>query len=175
MCKTLYQIPGFDDYLIDKHGNVYSSKRNSWNTTGKPKRLKAWKNKGYKYVSLYDSNGNAIKKSVARLILITFIGEAPNGMETCHNNGIKDDNRLINLRWDTKKANSADCIKHQNNYMKPGENHPKAKLNELQVRIILAYLKLDTSFGCHKFLKACFNCSYSTLSDIKYKRTWRHL
>jgi hypothetical protein len=41
-----------------------------------------------------------------------FVGPAPEGMEGCHYNGDPTDNRLENLRWDTRKANVADAIRH---------------------------------------------------------------
>lgn len=47
-----------------------------------------------------------------QIILETFIGLCPKGMETCHNNGIKMDNRLKNLRWDTRKSNGIDRRNH---------------------------------------------------------------
>lgn len=42
------------------------------------------------------------------LVLEAFVGPKPVGMQCCHNNGIPDDNRLINLRWDTPKNNIHD-------------------------------------------------------------------
>lgn len=43
---------------------------------------------------------------VHRLVLEAFVGPRPPGMEVCHNNGHKADNRPDNLRWDTKSANN---------------------------------------------------------------------
>lgn len=45
---------------------------------------------------------------VHRLILETFVGPCPEGMECCHLNGDPQDNRLENLRWDTPTANAKD-------------------------------------------------------------------
>lgn len=60
--------------------------------------------------------------SVHRLVLEAFIGKCPDGMECCHNNGIADDNRLENLRWDTHENNNKDRKLH-GKYPK-GEKHP---------------------------------------------------
>lgn len=49
---------------------------------------------------------------VHRLVLEAFVGSCPPGMECCHNNGDPSDNRLDNLRWDTKKSNRQDRNKH---------------------------------------------------------------
>lgn len=45
---------------------------------------------------------------VHRLVLEAFVGPCPDGLEGCHGNGIPDDNRLDNLRWDTHESNMAD-------------------------------------------------------------------
>lgn len=49
---------------------------------------------------------------VHRLVLLAFVGPAPIGTEACHNNGDPDDNRLANLRWDSRSANVLDRVKH---------------------------------------------------------------
>lgn len=41
-----------------------------------------------------------------------FVGPCPEGMEVCHNNGDCTDNRLENLRYDTKSANMLDRVRH---------------------------------------------------------------
>jgi len=53
---------------------------------------------------------NNIKKTnayVHRLVLEAFVGPCPDGMECCHNDGDRTNNRLENLRWDTHKNNMA--------------------------------------------------------------------
>lgn len=57
-------------------------------------------------------NGKTKREFVHRLVLRAFIGEPPKGLQACHNNGDKMDNRLSNLRWDTAKANVADMIRN---------------------------------------------------------------
>lgn len=49
---------------------------------------------------------------VHRLVLEAFTGQCPVGMEGCHNNGDPADNRLSNLRWDTKSGNQQDAVAH---------------------------------------------------------------
>lgn len=63
-----------------------------------------------------------ISVSVHRLVLEAFVGERPDGMECCHNNGVANDNRLENLRWDTHENNNKDRKLH-GKYLK-GKNHP---------------------------------------------------
>lgn len=45
---------------------------------------------------------------VHRLVLEAFVGPQPEGMECCHNDSDPANNRLENLRWDTRSANHFD-------------------------------------------------------------------
>lgn len=49
---------------------------------------------------------------VHRLVMAAFVGPCPDGMEVCHNNGVPNDNRLTNLRYDTASSNHLDRVKH---------------------------------------------------------------
>lgn len=49
---------------------------------------------------------------VHRLVLEAFVGPCPEGMEACHNNGDRSDNRLENLRWDTHENNTSERAIH---------------------------------------------------------------
>lgn len=51
--------------------------------------------------------------TIHRLVLEAFVGPCPYGMEGCHNNGDRLDNRLDNLRWDTTRANNLDQFVHR--------------------------------------------------------------
>ena len=71
---------------------------------------------------------------VHRLILLAFVGECPEGMEGCHNNGIPYDNRPENLRWDTHFNNNQDRLLHGT--YKTGSDHHMCKFdNDLIKRI----------------------------------------
>lgn len=66
---------------------------------------------GYHRVALVRQCHVAVR-FVHRLVLEAFVGPAPEGMECCHNNGDKADNRLVNLRWGTRSENMYDKIRH---------------------------------------------------------------
>lgn len=56
-----------------------------------------------------DVGGKTIVRSVHQLILETFVGPKPDGMEGCHYpDSDKSNNRLDNLRWDTHGENAKD-------------------------------------------------------------------
>ena len=66
---------------------------------------------GYLKVGL--PGGNAL---VHRLVLTAFVGPCPSGMEGCHNDGDRSNNRLDNLRWDSRKENNLDAVVHRTNW-----------------------------------------------------------
>lgn len=71
---------------------------------------------GYLKVSL-SKNGKSKVFRVHRLVLESFVGACPDGMECCHWNDVPDDNRLENLRWGTSASNGKD--KRRNHDGKP--------------------------------------------------------
>ena len=52
---------------------------------------------------------------IHREVLKAFVGPCPPGMEACHNNDVRQDNRLENLRWDTRSANHIDAVSNGRN------------------------------------------------------------
>lgn len=71
---------------------------------------------------------------VHRLVLEAFVGLRPEGLECCHEDGDRANNRLGNLRWDTHASNMADMRRHGTDPR--GERHGMAKLTEHDVREI---------------------------------------
>ena len=51
-------------------------------------------------------------RTVHRLVIESFTGPCPEGMECCHVNGDRLDNRACNLRWDTRTENNRDLLRH---------------------------------------------------------------
>lgn len=90
---------------------------------------------GHLYVSI-GVDGVNYKVAAHRLVLLAFVGPAPDGMEACHNNGVGSDNRASNLRWDTHYENNRDRVRH-GTYAR-GEQHPMAKLTREQVEAMRA-------------------------------------
>ena len=64
-------------------------------------------NDGYVKVTLV-KNKRSYRKTVHRLVAEAFLGGKHPGLQVNHKNGIKDDNRLINLEWVTGSEN----VKH---------------------------------------------------------------
>jgi hypothetical protein len=67
--------------------------------------------KGYLYYDLRDGRRRRrIPAAVA--VLEAHRGLRPAGCEACHNRGIRTDNHLSEIRWDTRAANLADMAEH---------------------------------------------------------------
>ena len=93
-------------YKINRSGEIYSVKRK--------RLLKPSPNtNGYLQVSLYYSNKKEHKKSIHRLLALTFI-ENPNNFPIAdHKNRIKTDNNVENLRWTNYSGNNRNCSRNR--------------------------------------------------------------
>jgi len=127
--NTWNLIPRFPGYYVTKEGKVLSTACNE------PRIMKQIAKKtGYRYLFLYDGHGRSVKKYVHHLILVTFVGDAPGGMECRHLDGNPSNNRLENLAWGTKQENSDDKGRHGT--FPTGERSGTHKLTEANVREI---------------------------------------
>lgn len=105
-----------------------------------------------------------------RLVLTAFVGPCPDGMEACHEDDDPGNNRLDNLRWDTRSANMRDRVR--NGKGNQGTRHHQAKLTDEQVREIRTRFK---SGQCRHVLAAEFGVTERTVRSIGNDETWTHL
>ena len=109
-------------------------------------------------------------RNIHQLILETFVGPCPEGLEACHNDGNAENNALDNLRWDTKKSNQADRVAHGTDCR--GSKSPNAMIDES----IAAQIKRRLADGLsRKMVAAELNVSIHIVADIKRNRAWRHV
>lgn len=160
-------IFNFPNYGITENGYIYSRRR---------ERAKGGKLKqqigphGYLTVCLW-KNKKSHTKLVHRLVLETFVGKCPDGMEACHNNGVRTDNRLSNLRWDTRSNNFHDKIGHGT--YQYGEQNPSAKLSKKTVLTIRELF--DSNKKTVIELSKKFNIPYGTIYCIVKRLRWKYL
>jgi hypothetical protein len=115
-------------------------------------------------------NGKLKNVTIHRLVLETFVGPCPPGLEACHNNGNSLDNRVENLRYDTRKNNHADKKKHGTHIQ--GSQVIGSVLDEAKVERIITML-LEGRSG--REIRAVFPISPQLLSKIAHKTHWKHV
>lgn len=89
-------IKQFPDYGVTELGQVYSFKTKRY--------LKAGFCRGYAYLSLMKGKAKHMVRR-ARLVYEAFKGKIPKGYTIDHLNGVKDDDRLVNLDCCTLQEN----------------------------------------------------------------------
>ena len=108
---------------------------------------------------------------VHRLVLLAFVGPCPPHKEACHNDGNPTNNRLGNLRWDTRWGNKRDTNRHGR--QPKGAQVHSAKLTEHDVRAIRV---MDRNPDLRRAdIAARFGISGGTLSHIINRKTWKHV
>jgi hypothetical protein len=92
-------LKDYPNYSITKDGKVFSHKTNKFLSNRNNKKT------GYNYVVLYTNNTHK-NILVHRLVAIAYLQNPLNKRCVNHINGIKTDNRVENLEWNTHSENS---------------------------------------------------------------------
>lgn len=174
-------VPGFDGYRVEADGSVWScrtrTKRGAGNGRGcAPGTGTSWHRvkatpvgKGYLRVTLR-RDGESINELVHRLVLLAFVGPCPDGMEGCHKDGNRANNRRDNLRWDTPESNWTDRLQHGRGC--DGEKNPGAKITADDVRSIRRRVAAGER---QTTLMAEYRLSRAGVNNIVNRRSWATL
>lgn len=128
------------------------------------KELRPCLRSGYPSVVLF-KEGKRKRVAVHRLVLETFVGPCPAGAEACHENGRRDDPRLVNLRWDTRRANQADRVRHGTSGLYGRRLNPDEAAQILAERGHISQVQLAKQFGV----------ALATVNHIHTGRNWKRL
>ena len=165
-------IEGIEHYRIGEDGSGWSrlvrgSKRRS---LGEWSPIKAHANpkSGHLYFRL-TINGKTVKRYVHRVVLESFVGPCPKGMECLHQDGNPRNCNLGNLRWGTRKENCADTAAHGRAYR--GDRHFLAKLRESDIEAIHEIKKTNPK-ATSVDLGILFGVSESTIRAVLKGRNW---
>lgn len=166
-------IPGFSYYRITKTGKVWSLPRERSSKSGKW-LIQYMDRKGYLYVDLY-KNKTKTRRYIHRLVLETFVGPRPEGLECRHLDGNPLNNNLGNLCWGTHSENIMDSVRHgtYNTDGPKGIRNSHAKLTEAQVMGIIQLY--NTKLFTQAELARLGGVKHAAISKIVTGRTWKHL
>lgn len=128
MTEVWKPVIGYEGlYEVSSLGRVKSLARTVHRSNGIPQRIPEKYLRltvppiGHVVVSLYKLGGGlkgSRKHQVHRLVLESFVGPCPEGMQALHWNDTYGDNRLENLRWGTSTENSEDLVRNGKHGMK---------------------------------------------------------
>ena len=155
--------PKHSHLICFRDGSIYNEKIDRM-LAPKPRRT------GYVFVSVEKEDGGYTNVLWHRVILETFVGPRPEGMQCAHLNGNPADNRLSNLRWVTPAVNTSH--KNLHGTMLRGSRHSMAKLNDAQVAEIRAsYCRKGRFSNCGELAEK-YGVSRSAIQRIVKGESW---
>ena len=174
------RLPGYDNYQVSNLGNVRTNRKRNRNAKGRDYRtVKAYRTDrrpGKDYYAFDACNDEGIKRfRLHRAVLLAFVGECPDGMEACHYDGNRANNRLENLRWDTPTSNSSDQVRHGTHvWLKENRGSvPWSKLTPEKVMDIKKLLKKGQLSQAGIALR--YGVCQSTICRINTGQNWKAL
>lgn len=125
---------------------------------------------GYLRVSLRGKKG----VYVHHIVMLAFVGVCPEGYEVNHKNGVKSDNRLINLEYVTPSENCLHSRRVLGNRVKgvKGSSNHAAKLTEDDVKHIRILLKNGQS---SRQIAKVYGVSKTVILMINKGELWTHV
>jgi hypothetical protein len=117
-------VPGARHYEVSDDGRVRSITRTVTDLANGKERTRTFQGKelsladhpqGYKHVRITTDTGRCTIQ-IHRMVCAAFHGPKPApGYEVRHLNGVKSDNRAVNLKWGTRSENAYDNVEHGGN------------------------------------------------------------
>lgn len=171
---SIKPLPGISGYFAGDDGNIYSKKiwgNQKYSKAPTHYRIvrKSPNSNGYNTVRL-NIDKKRMTFRVCRLILLAHIGEPPVGQLACHGKRGKMIDSLDNLYWGSASQNMYDRLR--DNTFISGESHHRAKLNDLQIRIIRrAYAEMPLPAA--RYLGRIFGVSGTQIGRIIRGESWK--
>lgn len=161
-------VDGFAGYEVSNLGNI----RSYW-TAGRsayigktPRVMLKRVNFGYNNVC-FRCGGKSLYRRIARLVLTAFVRPPRKGEQACHIDGDRQNDALVNLRWDTQKGNEKDKIRHGTTSR--GERNGQAKLTVDKIDEIFSLREQGLS---QSRIGSIFGVSQTQIGRILRKERW---
>lgn len=123
-----------------------------------------------KYLTVHlCKNGIAKRLMVHQIVCMAFHKNPKNKPESNHKNGIKTDNRSVNVEWATSSENQIHAFKTGLQVSKKGIDHPQARLSEENI------LDIRNSNKPRKTLAEIYKINLRTVFYIRSGKYWKHL
>ncbi len=168
----LREVKNYPWYRVGSDGSLWGIRLSRGRRRVAPQRFKLTpKSNGYIHTILYGDGGARRHVAIHTVVLETFVGPCPDGMECRHLDGVPSNNNLSNLQWGTPLENAADRKRHGTHVY--GERSPLAILTEQSVIAIRKrhWNDLETIAS----LASAYQVSESAICCVLYGVTWRHV
>lgn len=151
------KLEDYPDYKIYKNGKIvrHRKKSKSGNTLKRRVITPTKAKNGYRTVRLMNKDGVMKQFYLHRLIWEAFNGVIPKGLEVCHEDCNRENNKLSNLRLltHTQNCRNPQSIKHYrkaNQFIKGKYNKErllKAQTKEYYQNLVRTYQRLKDEYG----------------------------
>jgi hypothetical protein len=161
-------------YEVSSFGSVRSTERVVEDSLGRKRLRKSVvlkpliNHNGYLQVNLFIDCKN-ITSRISRLVAEAFIPNPENKLQVNHINGIKTDNRVENLEWNTSLENIRHSIVNNLKKTARGEQSGACKFKDEDIR----YIRKSNKIKYH--LAKEYNVHITTITNIINKITWKHI
>ena len=124
------QIKDYMDYLITLDGKVFSMITMKFLKPNIGDR-------GYLSAQLYDKKGSSKRCLIHRLVAEAYLPNIENKEQVNHMNGIKSDNCLLNLEWNTSSENNKHAFRTGLRFVDDKRRQMGHELKERRKKIVL--------------------------------------
>ena len=167
--KKALRVPGYKRLRVERSGVVwlFHPRKRVWGVLKPHPHIYS----RHSIVRVRDAANRIKYRGVHQLVLLTFVGPCPPGMECRHLDDNPSNNNLENLCWGTRKQNMKDRV--LNGIAIRGSQRVESKLTESQV---LEARRRYKSGGVYlRVLAAEFGVHPVTLGDAVRGKTWAWL